>query len=117
MKNTSHIDLKHKSFTNARFIQVIQLPQIDFLLTAKLYVNNAVSYSVDEQSLLELDPDEKLRFDERGILLLNSTLTSPKTVMELPTKSHVESLFESTRNRRDLSSVFNDQDNEFDNIK
>ena len=46
-----------------------------------------------------------------------SILTLPKTVIELPTKSYVDSLHESSRNRRDLSSVFNDQDNEFDNIK
>ena len=35
----------------------------------------------------------------------------------MPTKSYVDSLHESSRNRRDLSSVFNDQDNEFDIIK
>ena len=38
-------------------------------------------------------------------------------MIELPTKSYVDSLLESSRNRRDLSSVFNDQDNEFDNNK
>ena len=37
--------------------------------------------------------------------------------MELPTKSYVDSLHESNRNRRDLSSEFYDQDNEFDNSK
>ena len=30
-------------------------------------------------------------------------------------KSYVDSLHESSRNRQDLSSVFKDQDNEFDN--
>ena len=35
----------------------------------------------------------------------------------LPTKSYVDSLHEINRDRRDLSSVFNDQDNEFDNNK
>ena len=39
------------------------------------------------------------------------------TLIELPTKSYVDSLHESSRNRRDLSSVFNDQDNEFGNNK
>ena len=47
-------------------------------------------------------------------IVLNSTSTSPKTIIELPTKSYVDSLHESSRNRRDVSSVFNDQDNEFD---
>ena len=36
---------------------------------------------------------------------------------ELPTNSYVDSLLEIKRNRRDLSSVFNDQGNAFDNIK
>ena len=50
-------------------------------------------------------------------MVLNSNLTSPKTIIELPTKSYVDSLHESSRDRRELSSVFNDQDNEFDNNK
>ena len=38
-------------------------------------------------------------------------------MIELPTKSYVDSLHEINRNRRDLSSVFNDRDTEFDNNK
>ena len=64
-----------------------------------LYVDNALSDGVNEQSLLRLDPDEKLKQDS---INLNSTLTSPKTIIELPTKSYVDSLHESSRNRRDL---------------
>ena len=67
--------------------------------------------------MLRLDPDEKLNLDEQGSIFLNSTLTLPNTLIEPPTKSYVDSLHESSRNRRGLSSVFNDQDNEFDNIK
>ena len=44
-------------------------------------------------------------------------MTLPNVIIELPTKSYVDSLHESSRNRRDLSSVFNDQENEFDNNK
>ena len=75
-----------------------------------------ISDGVDESSLLRLDPDEKLRLDEQDSIALNSTLTLPKTIIELPTKSYVDSLHENRRNRRDLSSVFNDQNNEFANI-
>ena len=164
--------MNDRNFTNARFIQVNQLPQIDSHLTAKLYVDNAISDGVNEQSLLRLDPDEKLTQDS---IILNSTLTSLKTIIELPTKiyvdnkfndpsiikntdhvdfnvknldnvrwikvnnmpaveehltlklyvdnaihqiiGHIDSSHEINRNRRDLSSVFNDQDNEFDNNK
>ena len=59
IKNNAHIDLNGRNITNARFIQVNQLPQIDSHLTAKLYVDNAISDGVNEQSLLRLDPDEK----------------------------------------------------------
>ena len=61
--------------------------------------------------MLRLDPDEKLNLDEQDSIVLNSTLTSPKTIIELPTKNYVDSLHENSRKRR----VFNDQDTEFDN--
>ena len=96
---------------------VNSMPAVGEHLTAKYYVDNAIFYHVNEPSLLRLDPDEKLKLDEQDSVFLNSTLTSPKTILELPTKSYVDSLHESCRIRRDLSSVFNDQDNEFDNIK
>ena len=90
MKNTEHIDLNDTIFTNARFIQVNQLPQIDSHLTAKLYVDNTISDSVDESSLLRLDPDVKLKQDS---INLNSTLTTPKTMIEIPTKNYVDNKF------------------------
>ena len=80
MKKTEHIDLNDKNITNARFIQVNQLPQIDSHLTAKLYVDNAMSDAIDKASLPRLDPDEKL---ERVYILLISTLTTPKTILEI----------------------------------
>ena len=67
--------------------------------------------------MLRLDPDEKLNLDEQDSIILNSYLTLSKTVIEIPTLNYVDSLHESSRNRRDLPSVFNDQDNEFDNNK
>ena len=172
IKNTKHIDLNDRNITNARFILVNQLPQIDSHLTAKLYVDNSISDSVDESSLLRLNFDEKLTQDT---ILLNSALTSPRTLLEIPTKNYVDNKFnnpsiikntdhvdfnnknldnvrmirvtklpeweneltpkiyvdkalsdllsyiddlhEINRNKPDLSSVFNDQDNEFDNNK
>ena len=67
--------------------------------------------------MLRLDCDEQLKLNEQDSILLNSTLTSPKTIIDLPTKNYVDSLHESSKNRRDLSSIFNDQDIEFDKIK
>ena len=48
LKNTAQTDLKDRNNTDARLIQDNQLPQIDSLLIAKLYVDN----SKDEPSLI-----------------------------------------------------------------
>ena len=78
MKNNAHINLNDRNFTHARFVQVNELPQIDSHLTAKLYVDTTVSDAIREPSMLKLDPDEKLKQDS---IILNSTSTSPKTII------------------------------------
>ena len=55
IKNTEHIDLNDRNFTNARFFQVNQLPQIDSHLTAKMYVDNFI----DEPSLFRKNQDNE----------------------------------------------------------
>ena len=121
LKNTAHIDLNDRNITNARFIQVNQLPQIDGHLTAKLYVDN----SIDEASLLRLDPNEILDLKNQDSILLNSTLNNLKTIIELPTKAYIDGLHdENERSRRDLGIDFydesdnlvrNNQNNNFNN--
>ena len=111
-KNTEHIDLNDKNITNARFIRVIQLPQIDSHLTAKLYVDNTILDEANESSLLRLDPDEKL---EQDSIILNSTLTSPKTILEIPTKNYVDNKFNDSSIIKNTDNVdFNDKD--IDNV-
>ena len=78
-----------------------------------MYVDNGISNSLDEPSLLRLDPDEKWKLDEQDSIIDNSTLTSPKTVIEIPTKAHIDSLHdENERNRRDLEISFYDKSSE-----
>ena len=109
IKNTENIDLNDANITNARFVQVNQLPQIDSHLTAKLYVDNAI----DEQSLLRLDPDEKLKQDS---IVLNFTLTSRKTINELATKSFVVNKFNDPSIIKNTDHIdFNDKT--LDNIR
>ena len=91
------------------------MPAVGEHLTAKCYVDHGFLRSVNEPTMLRSGPDEELKLDEQDSTVLNSTYTSPETKIEVPTKKHVDSLHEMNRNRRDLSSVFNDQDNEFDN--
>ena len=172
IKNTAHVDFNDKNPDNVRFVKVNSMPAVGEHLTAKYYVDNAISDRVNEQSLLRLDLDEKLTQDT---IILKSSITSPKTIIELPTKnyvdnkfndpsiikntdhadfnnkfldnvrmitlnelpkwpneltpkiyvdnalsdviSYIDNLHEINRDRRDLSSVFNDQDTEFDNNK
>ena len=76
-----------------------------------------LTYLVHETSLLILDPDEILKPHEQNFLVLTSVIASLGTKIELITKSYDDNLHENNRNRRDLSSVFNDQDKEFDKNK
>ena len=97
------------------FVKINSLPPVREHLTPKFYIDEAISRSVDESSLLAIDPAEKLELAEQDSIILNSILTSPKTIIELPTKAFVDSLHEINRSKHDSSSVFNDQDNKYNN--
>ena len=71
-----------KSLDNVRFVRFKSKPAVGEHLTAKDYVNNAV----DETSLLGLDPYENIDLNKQDSIVPNSTLTSPKTIIEMPTK-------------------------------
>ena len=90
IKNTAHVDFNDKNLDNVRFVKVNSMPAVGEHLTAKYYVDNAISKAIDESSLLRLDTDEKLTQDT---IVLNSTLTSSKTILEIPTKNYVDSKF------------------------
>ena len=74
LKNTEHIDLNDRNITNARFIQVNQLPQIDSHLTAKLYVDNAI----DETSLVRNNQDND--FNNNNLTNINSITLNTQAV-------------------------------------
>ena len=86
---------------------------------SKNYVDN----SIDETSLLRLDPNEQLDLDNQDSIILNSSLTSLKKIIELPTKAYINSLHEENeRSRRDFydessNLVKNNQDNDFNDKK
>ena len=67
--------------------------------------------------MLRVDPNEKLKLDEQYSIFLNSTSTSPKAIVGIRTKAYVNCLSENDRMKRDMSTVFSDQNNEFDNNK
>ena len=109
--------MKYTNIINVGLIERNHWPEYGDQVSSKLYVDNTIRNNVHESTSLRLHLHEKVKLDEQDSIVLTSTLTSPKTIIEIPTKSYVDSLHESSRKRRELSSVFNDQDNEFDNNK
>ena len=109
IKNTEHIDLNDRNITNARFIQVNQLPQIDSHLTAKLYVDNLV----DEVSLVKNNKDND--FGKYNLTNINSiTLNKPaENDNEVITKAYVDQFHQGNeRSRRDVGLDFYDESND-----
>ena len=107
IKNTAHVDFNDKNLDNVRFVKVNSMPAVGEHLTAKYYVDNAISKAIDESSLLRLDPDEKL---EQDSIILTSTLTTPKTILEIPTKIYVDNKFDDPSIIKNTDHVdFNDK--------
>ena len=106
VKNDVHIDLNDRNITNARFIQVNQLPQIDSHLTAKLYVDN----SIDEVSLVRNNKDND--FSNYNLTNINSITLNKQAENdnEVITKAYVDQFHqENERSRRDLGIDFSDE--------
>ena len=123
VKNNAHIDLNDRNITNARFIQVNQLPQIDSHLTAKLYVDN----SIDELSLVRNNQDND--FNNNNLTNINSITLNKQAENdnEVITKAYVDQFHqENERSRRDLGVDFynessdlvkNNEDNDLNDNK
>ena len=123
VKNNTHIDLNDRNITNARFIQVNQLPQIDSHLTAKLYVDT----EIDQQSVVRNNQDND--FGNYNLTNINSITLNTQAVNdnEVITKFYVDQFHqENERSRRDLGIDFydesnnlvkNNQDNDFNDNK
>ena len=94
IRNTAHANFDDKKVDNVRFLKVISLPAVPQHLTSNCYVDEINPPRVDGSSLLGIDTNEILKLAEQGSIIPNSTLTSPKTKIETPTKSSVDSLVE-----------------------
>ena len=109
IKNTAHIDLNDRNITNARFIQVNQLCQIDSHLTPKLYVDN----SIDEPSLVRNNQD--IDFGIYNLTNINSITLNKQAENdnEVNTKAYVDQFHqEIERSRRDVGLGFYDESND-----
>ena len=106
IKNNAHIDLNDRNITNARFIQVNQLPQIDSHLTAKLYVDNAI----DETSLVRNNQDND--FGNYNLTNINSITLNKQAENDnqVITEAYVDQFHqENERSRRDVGLDFYDE--------
>ena len=65
------------------------MPTVRKHLTAKHYLDQSTFYTVDEIKFLRSNPDEKLKLDEQDSISPNSTLSSPKTKIEIPNKPYL----------------------------
>ena len=106
IRNATHIDLNDGNITNARFIQVDQLPQIGCHLTTKLFVDDAT----DEVSLVRDNQDND--FNKNNLTNLNTITLNTQAVNDnqVITKTYVDQfLNDNERTRRDLESDFYDE--------
>ena len=109
LKNTSHIDLNDRNITNARFIQVNQLPQIDSHLTAKFYVDNAK----DESSTVRTN--QANNFNNFNLTNINSNNLNTQAFNDnqVITKAYVDQFRQKNeRSRRDLGLDFFNESND-----
>ena len=109
IKHTEHIDLNDRNITNARFIQVNQLPQIDSHLTAKLYVDR----EIDEASLVRTNKDND--FGNYNLTKINSITLNKhgENYNEVITKAYVDQFHqENERSRRSVGLDFYDESND-----
>ena len=123
MKNIGHIDLNDRNITNARFIQVNQWPQMDSLLTAKIYVDT----EIDQSSLVRNNQDIDL--NNNNLTSINSITLNTQAVNDnqVITKAYVDQFHQKKeRSRRVLGIDFyiessdivkNNQDNDINDNK
>ena len=59
IKNTAHVDFNYKNVDTVRFVKVNSKPAVGGHLTAKYYVDQAISNSVEEPTLGTINQDIK----------------------------------------------------------
>ena len=73
--------------------------------------------SIEKPSLVRNDIIFDFYYQFLGLITRRTLNSEPIDDNHVATKSYVDSLSENDRDRSDLSTVFNDQDNEFDKNK
>ena len=113
IKNTAHVDFNDKNLDNVRFVKVNSMPAVGEHLTAKYYVDKAISDSIDESSLVRNNKDND--FGNYNLTNINSITLNTQAVNdnEVITKAYVDQFHqENERSRRDLGIDFYDESND-----
>ena len=103
LKNNTQKNLNDRNITNARFIQVNQLPQIDSHLAAKLYVDNSKYEATIIRSTRDYD------FSNFNLTNINSITLNKQAENdnELITKAYIDQIHQQNeRSRRDVGLDF-----------
>ena len=114
LRNNVQVYFDDENLDNVRSVEVNSLPVVSEYQTIKFYVEEAISKGVEKPWTLWLDRYDGLKLYAQGSFFFNSTLISTKTIFETSPKTFVDSLSENDRNRGGITTVLNDQDNEFD---
>ena len=102
--------LKIKFEDEVHSIKVNSFLNLEEQPTPKIDVDQAISGAIDGSSLIGLDPYGKVQLDERGCILLNFTLTSLQTILEIPTENYIEYKYDDPSITKSTTHVdFNDK--------
>ena len=117
IRKNAHVEFNCKNLRKIRFVKVNSLPAVGERLKIELYVDDAISSSKDEPTLAR--KEKKKDFNNPSLsnklqITLNSEPTDDNYVL---TKAYLNSLSENDGNREYMSTVFIDQDTEFDKNK
>ena len=101
VKNNAHIDLNDRNITNARFIQVNQLPQIDSHLCAKLYVDS----EIDKMTLIRKNQDTD--FNDNKLTNINSIVinNNPTDSNHVSNKNYIDDQLDKKNNCQIFSNI------------
>ena len=112
IRNRAHIDSKDEILDNVRFVKVNSMPDVGEHLTAKYYVDRAISNTVDELTSIRNNLDND--FNHFILTKLNRITLNNQSVKEnqVITNSFVDQLHQEKRRcRQDLGIDFSDESN------
>ena len=107
IRNTSHVDFNAENLDNARFVKVNSMPPVGEHITAKYYVDKAISGSLTEPKLVENNQDND--FNNYNLANLNSIALNTQAVInnQIITKTFVGQFYQKIeRSRRALGIDF-----------